>query len=317
METQSKSICEPKQPLVSIIVITYNSSKYVLETLESAKAQTYKNIELIISDDCSKDRTLEICENWIKQNQARFIRTELIVSSKNTGIAPNCNRGLKKAKGEWIKMIAGDDILTKDCIRIFVDYCKLNKSAKFVFSDCLPFCGNEFKNAIRMPVDFAEADAEHQLLYMLKKGNFIQGPTSFLKTKTLNSLGGYNETIPFSEDFPLWLKATHMGYKLHFISKICSFYRIHDMGIYTKSLLGKSYDQTLQKNVIIITKNILLPMLLEKKMYLHFWHNVMLIFQYKIAVNIKCKNKLLLKSVLFCDPLAWLIKFNLYKKILN
>lgn len=55
-----------KNPLVSVIVITYNSSKYVLETLNSVAAQTYDNIELIISDDCSVDNTVEICRNWLK-----------------------------------------------------------------------------------------------------------------------------------------------------------------------------------------------------------------------------------------------------------
>ena len=102
-------------PLVSIIVITYNSSKYVLETLESAKAQTYQNIELIVSDDCSTDNTVEICHNWIEQNKERFVRTELITVEKNTGIAPNCNRGVKAAKGEWVKLIAGDDVLHQNC----------------------------------------------------------------------------------------------------------------------------------------------------------------------------------------------------------
>lgn len=52
-------------PLVSVIVITYNSAKYVLETLESIRVQSYQNIELIISDDCSKDNTIDICRNWI------------------------------------------------------------------------------------------------------------------------------------------------------------------------------------------------------------------------------------------------------------
>ena len=96
------------QPLVSIVVITYNSSKYVLETLESAKEQSYQNLELIISDDCSFDDTVAICRNWIAKNKERFVRIELLSVDKNTGIPANCNRGVKVAKGEWVKLIAGE-----------------------------------------------------------------------------------------------------------------------------------------------------------------------------------------------------------------
>lgn len=73
-----------KNPLVSIIVITYNSAKYVLETLESAKAQTYQNIKLIVSDDCSTDNKIEICRKWLEKNKGRFVRTELITVEQNT-----------------------------------------------------------------------------------------------------------------------------------------------------------------------------------------------------------------------------------------
>ena len=110
------------KPLVSVIVITYNSSNYVLETLESAKAQTYKNIELIISDDGSTDTTVGICKNWINQNKERFVAVKCITTGNNTGIAPNCNRGLKEAKGEWLKFIAGDDILMDSCIERNMDF---------------------------------------------------------------------------------------------------------------------------------------------------------------------------------------------------
>ena len=85
-------------PLVSIIVITYNSSKYVLETLESAYNQTYQNIELIISDDCSTDDTVEVCKKWVDEHKDRFVRSEIITTPVNTGIPVNCNRGLYKEK---------------------------------------------------------------------------------------------------------------------------------------------------------------------------------------------------------------------------
>mgnify|MGYP000958323009 FL=1 len=64
-------------PLVSIIVVTYNSSLFVRETLESAKRQSYNNIELIITDDASTDDTVKVCREWIANNKNRFVRVEL------------------------------------------------------------------------------------------------------------------------------------------------------------------------------------------------------------------------------------------------
>ena len=73
-------------PLVSVPVITYNSSKTVLETLDSIYNQTYQNLELIVSDDCSTDNTVGICREWIEAHKKRFVRTELLTVEKNTGV---------------------------------------------------------------------------------------------------------------------------------------------------------------------------------------------------------------------------------------
>src|SRR3954453_22702927 len=118
-----------KQPFVSIIILTYNSAKFVIETLQSAEKQTYRNIELIISDDGSKAKTIEICNEWMLKNQDRFLRIELLTVQLNTGIPANCNRGVKAAQGEWVKIIAGDDILHPKCIELnnnFIIYNNLN-----------------------------------------------------------------------------------------------------------------------------------------------------------------------------------------------
>ncbi|PMB24596.1 hypothetical protein CEN47_17710, partial [Fischerella thermalis CCMEE 5319] len=133
METLEKDY----NPLVSIIVITYNSAKYVLETLESAKAQTYQNIELIVSDDGSTDETVEICRKWIEENKERFVKTELITVPANTGIPANCNRGVKAAKGEWVKLIAGDDILSDFCIERNISFS--TNSSSMIVSEILDF----------------------------------------------------------------------------------------------------------------------------------------------------------------------------------
>lgn len=64
-------------PLVTIAVVTYNSSQTILETLESVKEQTYKNIELIISDDCSSDNTTDICQKWLQKNAIFFSNVQI------------------------------------------------------------------------------------------------------------------------------------------------------------------------------------------------------------------------------------------------
>jgi alpha-1,3-rhamnosyltransferase len=71
-----------------------------LETLDSIKAQTYDNIELIISDDYSSDNTVDICREWLSKHKDSFVSVKLITSDKNTGIAPNANRGWYQARGE-------------------------------------------------------------------------------------------------------------------------------------------------------------------------------------------------------------------------
>ena len=109
------------QPLVSVLVITYNSAKFVLETLESIKAQTYQNIELIISDDCSTDNIVELCQKWVEENKERFVRTQIITSDLNTGVSANGNRGRDACQGEWIKGIAGDDLLMPNCVEDCVE----------------------------------------------------------------------------------------------------------------------------------------------------------------------------------------------------
>ena len=97
--------------LVSVIVVVYNSSKTVLETLESIKNQTYKNIELVITDDASSDNTIEIVTEWGEKNRNYFNNFLVLKTEKNTGVSANVARGIQASKGEYYKDIAGDDLL--------------------------------------------------------------------------------------------------------------------------------------------------------------------------------------------------------------
>ena len=117
------------EPLVSIIVPTYNSEKYILETIESVKQQTYKNWELIIIDDCSKDKTQEILEN-----EKRDKRIKIINLTKNSGAGIARNIGIKEAKGRYIAFLDSDDIWNEKKLEKQVEFMEINKY-EFTFTD--------------------------------------------------------------------------------------------------------------------------------------------------------------------------------------
>jgi glycosyltransferase involved in cell wall biosynthesis len=223
-----------QNPLVSIVVITYNSAKHILETLESAKAQTYQQIELIVSDDCSTDDTTDICRNWIEANRDRFVRAELIVADKNTGIAPNCNRGIRITKGEWIKLIAGDDILLPECIQKNYTKVKKNNEIRFLFSNIISFIitngQKEYfkKSPLEHQKIFFNIDPKLQYLKLLE-GNFVSAtPSSFIHRQSLVELALFDEDYPFMEDYPLWLKCTQNNIPLCYFDADTVLYRYGD-----------------------------------------------------------------------------------------
>jgi len=116
-----------RQPLVSVRVLTYNSSEYIVETLNSVYNQSYNNIELVVSDDCSKDNTVGICQEWIDNHKSRFVRVVYLTSPVNTGVCANSKRSMDATTGEWIKGIGGDDLLTHNAIEQFVSFCEEKK----------------------------------------------------------------------------------------------------------------------------------------------------------------------------------------------
>lgn len=244
---------EDYNPLVTIGVLTYNSAKYVLETLESAKAQTYKNIELIISDDCSTDKTVELCREWVEKNKDRFVRCEILTVEKNTGIPANCNRRLRASKGEWLKGIAGDDILAPDCIENFINFVKENPEAEWVASHVQSFRGQFREDALVSLYDASEYPIfEHdvsslaQYRFLLKDFPFkIMG--CIFKTKMLVECGGYDERFPGIEDWPLVLKLSKMGNICFYMSKVTSFYRLHDTSISNGRIAGKLFTDFYKK----------------------------------------------------------------------
>lgn len=91
-----------KDVLVSILIASFNAEKYIIELLESAKAQTHQRLELVLADDHSNDHTKELVTKWLEQNAGRFERVVTIFSENNQGTCKNLNGGLRECTGEYI-----------------------------------------------------------------------------------------------------------------------------------------------------------------------------------------------------------------------
>lgn len=221
-------------PLVSVVIITYNSSEYVLDTLQSAYDQDYSNIEVVVSDDCSTDNTTEVVENWFLQNGNHFVRTKLVKTNKNTGIPANCNRGIINSEGEWIRLVAGDDLLAPNSIRKQVEFAQKSGSEAFV-GDILNFVeknGEKVFVGNGQHIDsvpwFFEWDAQKQYRYLLRHYDLGLGISSLFKRFIYDNITMYDEKYRYEEDTLFQLNITKGGICYRYIKEPIMYYRMHE-----------------------------------------------------------------------------------------
>ena len=251
LKKQIRQMEKQNKPEVTVAVIAYNSSKTVIQTLESIKAQTYDQIRLIVSDDCSTDDTVNICNRWIKKNADLFLSAEIINSSTNTGVTGNCNRAWDACKTEFFKIIAADDYLLPDCIGNNVIFMENNPSSTVVFSK-MSFIGKRRYVRRHKPVlDYSifSLPVEEQHKRLLEKNSNPPAPTCFFRIQSVRDMGiRFDERIPFMEDWPMWIMLTEKGVKLDFLDKETVGYRIGGNGLSAgKSVFGVNFYKSLLK----------------------------------------------------------------------
>lgn len=132
-----------EEELVSIIMPSYNTGKFIKESINSVINQTYTNWELIIVDDCSKDNTDEIV-NSINDNRIIYLKNE-----KNSGAAISRNKALKEAKGRWIAFLDSDDIWKKDKLEKQIKFMKENDYC-FSYTNYIEIDENSNPNGIKI-----------------------------------------------------------------------------------------------------------------------------------------------------------------------
>lgn len=184
-----------KNPLISIIIPAYNAENTIATTIESALNQTYKYFELIIIDDCSKDKTGQIIDEYCKKDE-RIVKYS---NEKNCGVAYGRNFGVSKAKGEWIAFLDNDDIWKED---------KLEKQVKFLnqknMEPILLYTGSAFVDENDKLYNYIMEVPESVSYKELLKQNIISCSSTLIKKEALERVKMEKDNA--HEDFLTWLK---------------------------------------------------------------------------------------------------------------
>lgn len=223
-------------PIVSIITPTYNAQKFILETIQSVREQTYHNWEMIICDDCSKDDTVKI----IKKEAEKDKRIKLIQLEQNSGAAVARNTALKEAKGKYISFLDSDDLWYPDKLQKQISFM-IEKNAEFSFSayHLIDESGKKTGKTINVPI---EIDYKSLL-----KNTIIGCLTVMLDREKIGLVQMPN--IRTRQDTALWLSILKKGYIAHGIQEPLAKYRKVEGSISSNKLKMAKQNWRLYRNI--------------------------------------------------------------------
>lgn len=204
-------------PLVSIIVVCYNHEKYINECIYSVMHQSYTNIEVLVFDNGSTDNSPSI----LKDLQVKY-KFKLIFQ-ENIGAPKTLNIAVKMAQGKYISPISTDDFWPLDKIEICVDFMEnCNNNIAMCGGTAIRIDENSNIFSKQTFAPYHEIDFHDVFL----DGKIIPALTSLIRKDILLEVGLFDTNIR-GEDYPMWLKITHKGYKIAYLNKLLGYYRFH------------------------------------------------------------------------------------------
>jgi glycosyltransferase involved in cell wall biosynthesis len=227
-------------PLVSICIPTHNGEKYLEEALHSVLRQTYRPLELVISDDDSTDQTLQIIDRIF--NHVGFECR--VYQHTPEGMVQNWNYCVEQARGEFIKFLFQDDLLAPDCIVAMVALAQEDENIGMVFSRRgIIVEGNITRSRLTKKLITGSKDVHRGWTHLrsiqsgqelLSDPNLLHGNLNkigepscvLLRQEVFSQIGGFNPSFCQLVDFECWLRIM-MAYKIGFIGRELAQFRIH------------------------------------------------------------------------------------------
>lgn len=208
--------------LVSIIIPSYNASAYVKEAIDSALAQTHKDIEIIVVDDGSTDDTKQILEPYIRSNKIHYIY------QANKGLSGARNTGIKAARGEYVALLDADDLFLPEKIEKQVEHLETHPNCDVSYCDLYHFNDREPDNLLKLNYRYYSGK---DVLPNLLKQSFIAPVTVVFRKSVFARFGLFDEAMrQYAEDLEFWLRLTYGGAQICFLPEILAKLRLRGEG---------------------------------------------------------------------------------------
>jgi glycosyltransferase involved in cell wall biosynthesis len=203
-------------PLVSVFIPVFNRELYVKKAIDSVLNQSYKNIEIIVLDDCSTDKSYLIVSNFMQLD----VRIKLFKNPQNFGISKTRNIGLRYCSGKYIALLDSDDFYEIDKIEKQVNFLESNLDYAAVSSWMQLFDDKCRLEIVKYRTDIEEIKA------IIPFYSPVSHPASMFRSEVLKQLG-YRENFIVAEDYDLWFRILQ-NYSIGVIPLVLYQYRIHE-----------------------------------------------------------------------------------------
>jgi len=214
---------ETTAPLVSYLIPSFNHRDFIKQSIDSVLCQTYKNIELIVIDDCSTDESDVFLSEYSKEKGFFYKRNE-----SNVGAVGNTNLLIKEAHGTYLCFLASDDWIEPDKTEKQVCYLQ-NTGKDAVLGPCVQYfqkTGASLYSRSDIVKTAIDNESYLELIYQYDKGGCLMQSGMF-RTEAINSLGGYLPDYK-ADDLLFMIRFLQGGYTLGYLDDFFLHYRVHD-----------------------------------------------------------------------------------------
>lgn len=294
--------------LISVIVPVYNVEEYLQECINSIIKQTYKNIEIILVDDGSTDKSKTICDKYLKEDSRIKV-----IHQENSGVSEARNKGIEEAKGDWITFVDADDYIS-------LDFCeKMLKKVLESDSDCIICSYNKIYNTTVVEI-LKSTDMQLNRKEFLNKIFDVQSGFGFCHMKLWNAKMikdnkvYFDKELKVAEDALFCINMSNYINKIYFLNETLYNYRFNSESAVRK--FDENYTEKYLKAMIKTKKNISKNGIIENDLKFNnyvVYHVLLIVVNYCFHPKNKKKGIPLLKEICKIPEFEEAIKYSNYE----